>query len=368
MLSRILSLPVAKHAQTRHSLCRAATRLSAYSSSSSSASTAPVPTNGLQPFACNPPLAFTASATTEVSSFSGDLLIVPFYKPTDTSTADEASIAAALKAGVPTGLPAALTSTINDIIDDCAFKADPADKTYVTRLSGRGGRTKHVALVGMGALPPSTADGDSSEVCVQTALLLGRAAAALSKETKAATVGVVSPTGALLGTAGVAHILQGIADAAYADNRYRKTPSGGFPAFPLQDVRLLGCSHLVVDTIQGLYESSQRITSGVNFARDLVSAPSNCKTPVKIAQLAREMAAEHGMECQVLGHKECTELGMDAYLAVQQGSRFEPQFVHMVYRPTRRGMSLRASLRVSLCTPYLILTNHSHHHHYCRYE
>lgn len=31
--------------------------------------------------------------------------------------------------------------------------------------------------------------------------------------------------------------------------------------------------------------------------------------------------------------KECEELGMGAYLGVQQGSMFPPQFVHLHYKP-----------------------------------
>lgn len=30
---------------------------------------------------------------------------------------------------------------------------------------------------------------------------------------------------------------------------------------------------------------------------------------------------------------ECAELNMGGYLAVQQGSRYSPEFVHMVYKP-----------------------------------
>jgi leucyl aminopeptidase len=33
-----------------------------------------------------------------------------------------------------------------------------------------------------------------------------------------------------------------------------------------------------------------------------------------------------------LGQEECEKLGMGAYLGVQQGSMFPPQFVHMTYK------------------------------------
>jgi leucyl aminopeptidase len=63
---------------------------------------------------------------------------------------------------------------------------------------------------------------------------------------------------------------------------------------------------------------TKMIASGVDLARDLVGAPPNSKTPLAIAQLAKDMAAASGLECQVLGEKECQEKGMGGYLGVQQ--------------------------------------------------
>merc|ERR1711871_666497 len=78
---------------------------------------------------------------------------------------------------------------------------------------------------------------------------------------------------------------------------------------------------------------TKMIASGVQQTKDLVGAPSNSKTPLVIANLAKKMATEHGMECKVLGEKECKALNMGGYLGVQQGSKFPPQFVHMTYKP-----------------------------------
>ena len=38
------------------------------------------------------------------------------------------------------------------------------------------------------------------------------------------------------------------------------------------------------------------------------------------------------MTCQVLGQEECEARNMGGILAVQQGSKFPPQFIHMVYK------------------------------------
>jgi leucyl aminopeptidase len=64
-----------------------------------------------------------------------------------------------------------------------------------------------------------------------------------------------------------------------------------------------------------------------------IGAPPNSKTPMAIAEVAREIAAlSDNMTCKILGQEECEALNMGGFLAVQQGSRFPPQFIHMVYR------------------------------------
>ena len=57
------------------------------------------------------------------------------------------------------------------------------------------------------------------------------------------------------------------------------------------------------------------------------------KTPTAISQFALDIAksCDH-LECKILGAKECENLNMGGYLAVQQGSKFPPQFIHMIYK------------------------------------
>ena len=65
-----------------------------------------------------------------------------------------------------------------------------------------------------------------------------------------------------------------------------------------------------------------------------MGAPPNAKTPLVIADMAKQIASNHGLECAILGEKECFERGMGGYLGVQQGSKFPPQFIHLTYKPT----------------------------------
>lgn len=270
-------------------------------------------------------------------SFTGDLLIVPFYKPTipkkegeEKKEKDAAAIeiATLLKGTIDDGLSASVKELIGEILDEHSFKADISSK-QVVRL-GRDG-VKYVALVGLGPKPST----ETNDMEVMSANRLGKLVSNIAKDVKAESVGVTMMEG--VNNAGLSQFILGVHDAAYKDNRYRKVPEGGFPPNKFKELALLGCSEAVVRDIDLTYKLTEMIASGVKFAKDLVGAPSNSKTPTVIAELAREMAEEHNLECKVLGAEECEALNMGGYLGVQQGSMFPPQFIHLTYKPEGAG-------------------------------
>jgi leucyl aminopeptidase len=79
-----------------------------------------------------------------------------------------------------------------------------------------------------------------------------------------------------------------------------------------------------------------------NFARDLVNEPANLLTPLKMAEAARQMAAEFGVECEVLDRDRMQQLGMGSLLGVAQGSDEPPVLIVIRYRPAL-GNSAAAS-------------------------
>jgi leucyl aminopeptidase len=70
-----------------------------------------------------------------------------------------------------------------------------------------------------------------------------------------------------------------------------------------------------------------------NFTRTLVNEPANRLTPSKIAEAARQVARETGLECEVLDQARMHELGMGALLGVAQGSAEPPALIVLRYRP-----------------------------------
>lgn len=83
---------------------------------------------------------------------------------------------------------------------------------------------------------------------------------------------------------------------------------------------------------------SQAIKNGVingeatNHARTLVNEPRNKMTTYRLAEYAEKLAKELGLEYKIYNKKEIEELGMGAFLAVNQGSKQEARLIHLMYR------------------------------------
>jgi leucyl aminopeptidase len=65
--------------------------------------------------------------------------------------------------------------------------------------------------------------------------------------------------------------------------------------------------------------------------RDLSVGPGNYVTPTFLADTAREVATQHGLEITIWGKDELRAHGMNAILAVNAGSGLPPAFVAMKY-------------------------------------
>ena len=72
------------------------------------------------------------------------------------------------------------------------------------------------------------------------------------------------------------------------------------------------------------------VTEGVFLARDLVSEPANILYPESYAKICSKLSSD-GLKVEVIGAKEMAKLGMNALLAVGQGSIRESKLVVMHY-------------------------------------
>jgi len=77
------------------------------------------------------------------------------------------------------------------------------------------------------------------------------------------------------------------------------------------------------------------VARGVCLARDLVNDPPSRMDPVAMARVAVAEGRKNGLTVKVHNRREMEKLGFKAMLAVARGSKAEPRFVHMKWKPAK---------------------------------
>lgn len=126
-------------------------------------------------------------------------------------------------------------------------------------------------------------------------------------------------------------ISEGILLADYRYDQYLPKNKAGQPVV-LDKVELLISAKETVATAQAAVTVAEAITSGVCFARDLVNAPGNLKSPEYLAMQAVAMAEQVGISAKLLDRRELERQGFGAMLGVAQGSVREPYLIVLEYR------------------------------------
>ncbi|HDR1055538.1 TPA: leucyl aminopeptidase [Pasteurella multocida] len=87
------------------------------------------------------------------------------------------------------------------------------------------------------------------------------------------------------------------------------------------------------DSAQQAVNHAKAIALGVRAAKDVANCPPNVCNPVYLAEQAKALATRSDLiKTTVLGEKDMADLGMNAYLAVSQGSVNEAQLSLIEYR------------------------------------
>jgi leucyl aminopeptidase len=81
-------------------------------------------------------------------------------------------------------------------------------------------------------------------------------------------------------------------------------------------------------------EVGQAIAQGIKLTRNLANLPANICTPTYLGEQAKELAQQFKphITCHVLEPEKIRELGMEALLAVAQGSEQPPRFIEIQYK------------------------------------
>ncbi len=217
-----------------------------------------------------------------------------------------------------TGELAQLNEKLSGIIQELITESEFTGKVGASAVTRVGVNThvRKLILVGL---------GKAEEVNLNTirtaAASIARSAKAQKSQTLAISLPVVDTSSA---TAGV--ITEAVILTLHQDTRFKSEPDSN--GIKLQNVEILGLG----EEAQAI-KVAQTICSGVILARELVNSPANTVTPVTMAEKAKEIASEYGLEIEVLGQEECEAHGMGAFLGVAKASDLPPQFIHLTYKP-----------------------------------
>jgi leucyl aminopeptidase len=98
-------------------------------------------------------------------------------------------------------------------------------------------------------------------------------------------------------------------------------------------------SFSIIGGSQAALDRGRILAEAQNFSRDLANEPANVMTPSLLAERGQQMAAEFGLECEVLDQDRMRQLGMGALLGVAQGSAEPPALIVIRYKPANAPAS-----------------------------
>ncbi len=230
----------------------------------------------------------------------------------------------------PAGAAAAVDRALGGFLSELMAAGEITGKEgEVTVLHTRGAiPAERVAVVGLGKREKLDH--------VRARRAAGAAATELLKRKIAAFRSVVHGGGALRArTSELAEAtVEGTLLAAYRYERYKSQEVAEDQERKLTTLKSFGLVDSDRSRAKALREGLRRgetRAEAANYSRDIGNAPGNEITPAKLADAARALAREVGLEAEVLGPRQMQARGMGALLGVAQGSSQEPRFIVLRY-------------------------------------
>ncbi|HEY6990372.1 MAG TPA: leucyl aminopeptidase [Bryobacteraceae bacterium] len=126
-------------------------------------------------------------------------------------------------------------------------------------------------------------------------------------------------------------VAEGAVLGGWEANKYKSDPKKDEQQI---DTFTIAAPNADATALRGQLERGRIVAEAQNLTRDLVNEPANKLTPAGLAEAASRMAAEAGLECEVLDEKAMAALGMGSLLGVAQGSSNPPFLIVLKYQPT----------------------------------
>ncbi|HXU23242.1 MAG TPA: leucyl aminopeptidase [Tepidiformaceae bacterium] len=130
-----------------------------------------------------------------------------------------------------------------------------------------------------------------------------------------------------------AHCAQALAEGTLLGGyRFTKHKSSDDETARLDSFTIVERSAASLAPITAAVARANVFAAATNATRDLANEPANHLTPTHLAAFAVALAAETGIECEVLERADMERKGMGSLLSVTNGSHQPPKLVRLTYR------------------------------------
>lgn len=136
-------------------------------------------------------------------------------------------------------------------------------------------------------------------------------------------------------TTGLQSASEGLELAGYHFSIYKKrTAKETVKKHKVEEAVFYTHDKKIVGKAQKALDLAKVYVEATFLGRDLVNTPSMHMHPGEMVKVAQSLAVKgSGVSCKVFNKEAMAKLGMQASLAVGQGSVHEPKFVHLIYKP-----------------------------------
>jgi len=218
-------------------------------------------------------------------------------------------------------LDAATGGLIKSVIEAEELKGKEGETVYVHLGDGRSElKAKRLLLVGVGER--------ESYGAAQVSQMAGTAARAL-RARSVKTVGLITRGAEADAERSASVAVEGVLMSLFEPDKYRTSEKEERTIERLVIVAQ-GASE---DALRRGAERGRIIGESVNFTRDLANEPGAYMTPTIMAERARAIASEFGLEVDVLDRERMEGEGMGSLLSVARGSEEPPTLIILKYTP-----------------------------------
>lgn len=228
-------------------------------------------------------------------------------------TEADALVVIALEGESPAAVDKLVNGWVGELYGSGEFTGKPAEIAVLHRPAGL--RAKRLALAGAGKRERFDANAMRKAVSTAVRSLKCKSVRAVHLWLQHSEFAQAAVEGAILGD--------------FEPDQYKTDPKKN-------DKRI---QSFTICVEQGSSEVDEAIVKGrivgeaQNYARELKNEPANQLVPIVLAERAQAMAAEFGLECEVLDEARMQQIGMGSLLGVSQGSDNPPAFIILRYTP-----------------------------------